>query len=1228
MVRDAALGKKFRKLPNPMSPRNDNLVHNPSSKELTKDQMQVLRHEASFNMADAKPVNMISALESVLCQTEATEETKSLIRHQVSSLLTAHRPREVLSKVERDALRELKADKDLVIVPADKGRSTVVLDRKDYLQKAKGLLEDRQFYVPCATNPAKALTRAINATLLALENSGAITPTDRRTARPQDTALARFYGLPKVHKDGAPLRPIVSLRGTPTYGLAKSLFRRLKFLTAESDTTVSSSAQFLEKLKGERVSEDLSLFQGLLNNILEPTEAIEVSKAFRLGKRADNPSVSIRPRPLTVVLASSDQASLIYSRRFRIKGSNPETWLTQHVDDRELALPGYQMFRRDREGRQGGGVLTYVKNGLNVSDKTDNFSCSSEAIWLSIKVPSSPSLDVLTVYRPPRRDNMADARLLEELEKFATRPDILIMGDFNAPHIDWSSTHANSSEQTFDGSFLNTALNLFLTQHVMLPTRVREGQQANCLDLVLTKSEDSIDEVSCLPPLGKSDHVVLLWDYSLFSMPKKPVTVRRNLWRGDFDQMRADISRIEWESIFVGSILEDWQWFREILHELIVNHCPLSRKRLTNRPRWLTQALKNEVNKKRRLWKKSLSDRSPTSICAYKIQRNRVKGLILKTESEFERDLLNRAAENPKLFYGYIRQCTRNKDPIALLRTAEGEHLTDNRAKADHLSEFFRSVFSSETGFNPSALQSFEDTPIIETVQFTEGMVLTELLRLKESKSPGPDEIPAKILKELAGELSKPLSMLFHTSFETGYLPPDWKSAWITPLYKGGSRVSANNYRPVSLTSICCKIMEKIMKQQLMQFLEQNHLLSDSQHGFRKSRSCVTNLLYCLEHWTRAVDRGDMVHVIYIDFKKAFDSAPHHRLLYKLSRAGVRGKLLMWIQSFLIGRSQAVHVSDQQSAEVAVRSVVPQGSALGPTLFIAYVNDCANELNCGVAMFANDIKMWSTIRSEVDEARLQTNLDHREQWSKDWLLPFNVNKCDFLRVGRTSSPNHTVYRLTGEPLHKVDAQKDLGVWITTSLKPSLQCSKVAKSAMSILYLVKRAFSYFDEDCSAKVFQTFVRPHLEFAIQAWRPWTGKDVGILEKVQRRATKLVSGQWSLPYEARLANLALFPLSYRQVRGDLIQAFRIVRDQGCCLASGDFFELATTTNLRGHPLKLRVTGARLDTRKFFFTNRVVAAWNALPEDVVMSASVDTFKRRLDHHWSANHNNGSLPPP
>nr|VZH92680.1 unnamed protein product [Spirometra erinaceieuropaei] len=212
---------------------------------------------------------MIAAVESILSQTGATDETKNLIRHQVSSLLMAHRPRDVLSKVERDALKELRADNDLVIVPADKGRSTVVLDRTDYNQKAKRLLDDRQSYVPCESNPMKTLTREINATLLAMENSGAISPIDRRMARAQETALARFYGLPKVYKEGAPLRPIVSLKGTPTYGLAKWLFQRLKFLTSDSNTTVSSSTQFLEKLKGDLAVETIEL---LLREKYDETE--------------------------------------------------------------------------------------------------------------------------------------------------------------------------------------------------------------------------------------------------------------------------------------------------------------------------------------------------------------------------------------------------------------------------------------------------------------------------------------------------------------------------------------------------------------------------------------------------------------------------------------------------------------------------------------------------------------------------------------------------------------------------------------------------------------------------------------------------------------------------------------------------------------------------------------------------------------------------------------------
>nr|VZI35325.1 unnamed protein product [Spirometra erinaceieuropaei] len=314
-----------------------------------------------------------------------------------------------------------------------------------------------------------------------------------------------------------------------------------------------------------------------------------------------------------------------------------------------------------------------------------------------------------------------------------------------------------------------------------------------------------------------------------------------------------------------------------------------------------------------------------------------------------------------------------------MLKTDDGVELYKDDEKAEHLSRFFQSVFTREVAV-PTDHCNVDNVPTIDSVFLTKPIVQQELLKLKEGTSPGPDEIPAKLLKELATELAEPLSLLFQASLDAGRLPPEWKTAWISPIHKNGSRASANNYRPVSLTSICCKVMERIIKCELMRFLEQNHLLCDAQHGFRRGRSCLTNLLYCLEQWTRAIDEGNVVHVAYIDFKKAFDSVSHQRLLNKLSRIGVRGKLLKWIENFLVGRSQTVRLGGQHSAEVTVTNGVPQGSVLGPILFLIYIDDCIHGLDCKIAMFADDIKLWTVIRNEDDEANLQANLDRLEKW--------------------------------------------------------------------------------------------------------------------------------------------------------------------------------------------------------------------------------------------------------
>ncbi|BHF73976.1 hypothetical protein SprV_0401706000 [Sparganum proliferum] len=416
-----------------------------------------------------------------------------------------------------------------------------------------------------------------------------------------------------------------------------------------------------------------------------------------------------------------------------------------------------------------------------------------------------------------------------------------------------------------------------------------------------------------------------------------------------------------------------------------------------------------------------------------------------------------------------------------MLKRDDGVELYKDDEKAEHLSRFFQSVFTREVAV-PTDHYNVDDVPKTDSVVIAEAIVQQELLKLKEATSPGPDEIPAKLLKELATELAEPLCLLFQASLDAGRLPPEWKTAWISPIHKIGSRASANNYRPVSLNSICCKVMERIIKRELMRFLEQHHLLSDAQHGFRRGRSCLTNLLYCLEQWTRATDEEHVVHVAYTDFKKTFDSVPHQRLLCKLSCIVVRGKLLKWIENFLIGRSQTVCLDGQQSAEVTVTSGVPQGSLLGPIIFLIYIDDCVHGLDCDIAMFADDLKLWAVILNEDDEANLQAIL------SDHWLLPFNVTKCNILRIGRISSAHRQTYYPNHTPLSMVEVQK-----------PSFHCLKALKSAMSSLYLTKRTFAKFDEGCFRKVFGMFVRPQLKFLIQAWRPWSVKDRTTLEKVQ---------------------------------------------------------------------------------------------------------------------------------
>ena len=461
-----------------------------------------------------------------------------------------------------------------------------------------------------------------------------------------------------------------------------------------------------------------------------------------------------------------------------------------------------------------------------------------------------------------------------------------------------------------------------------------------------------------------------------------------------------------------------------------------------------------------------------------------------------------------------------------------------------------------------------------------------------------------------------PLAILFRKSLETEDLPNDWKSANVTPIFKKGSKADGKNYRPVSLTSVVCKLFESLLRKQLINHLQSNNLLSEHQHGFISGRSCTTNLLEVLDEWTQILEEGGSIDVVYMDLMKAFDTVPHHRLLCKLEAYGIQGKVLAWIRSFLIGRRQRVVVSGQKSDWSAVTSGVPQGSVLGPILFLVYVNDLPTCVRSGTKLFADDTKLY--VRSDKPGAteKLQEDLEALESWADNSQLRFHPDKCFIMKIGRSCPDSQYVMKKGSDKivLAETKVERDLGVLVDSQLAFKDHISQAVAKSNKLLGIIRRSFVHLDEDTIRLLFKGIVRPVLEYGQAVWSPFKLGEQKRLESVQRRATRMIPGIRHLSYSKRLRRLSLPSLSHRRKRGDMIDVYKYLH--GHYRTKFDMFCRNSGGRTRGHSMKLGKRYARLDVRKYFFANRVVDMWNGLPEEVVSACSVNAFKNRLDEHW------------
>ena len=379
-----------------------------------------------------------------------------------------------------------------------------------------------------------------------------------------------------------------------------------------------------------------------------------------------------------------------------------------------------------------------------------------------------------------------------------------------------------------------------------------------------------------------------------------------------------------------------------------------------------------------------------------------------------------------KVHYQYIASKSKPREPVYHL-TKENVSLTESDLdKANVLNKFFSSVFVDE---GDSPIPPFDSVfnGSINDVTITKEDMLNRLKSLKIGKSPGPDGIHPKILYESAGQLAYPFKLLFDATMKSGRIPSKWKIAEVRPIFKKGSKSKAGNYRPVSLTSVVCKIFESFIRDALCSHLSSNDLLSPRQFGFCKGRSCVTQLLSTLDDWFYYLDQSIPVDAIYLDFRKAFDTVPHKRLLSKLQGYVIHDNLLKWIEDFLSCRTQYVSINDKCSETVPVSSGVPQGSVLGPSLFIYFINDLPNVCETLLNIFADDTKAYTHVSSPEDCRRLQRTLDKLTEWSDKNMIGFNTDKCKVLHLGKTNLKHDYVMKdgYNSNVLVKTVCEKDL-----------------------------------------------------------------------------------------------------------------------------------------------------------------------------------------------------------
>ena len=746
--------------------------------------------------------------------------------------------------------------------------------------------------------------------------------------------------------------------------------RKLQMLSEDGDLQLLEAGRYATKPKvnfsSSRQVKSRSMMAASLKFVLA-TRLINVTLAANLILLAND--ISLNPGPAYSTKGLRIYHLNIHSLRNKLDElrlfcnehkphvlSLNETWLDENITDEELHLPDYNIIRRDRDCF-GGGVAVYIAVHLQFNLINNENSSNIEALWFELTPPKSKKILFGSLYRPPNSDASVFSGEIESMLTNYSKDDneAILLGDFN-----FDMALNSSGLKPKAKNFLRITRAFDLTQIISECTRITEHSRT-MIDLFFTTRPELY--CSGVIPVGFSDHCAIFGIRKLhrIKLPPPKIVEARNYKHYDPEIFRADLSRVPWDVIEFESNPDDaWNSFKDLFMSVADSNAPVVTRRVRGRSLpWITHTIKDLMKRRDYHHKKAIHTNNELHWSSYKRLRNAVSMKLRKEKANYYSKQLSEKQDSRKL-WKTLNELLPNKKQHAAANAPAAEKLT-----ATSFNEFFTSVAEKLCGhFKGKPMPKLWTPRVTENFVFQKvstNFVCKELTKLKLTKATGLDGHTARLLKDAAPVIAKSITYLVNLTISTGVIPSEWKDARVTPIFKSGARNDENNYRPISVLPLVSKVMEHAIQVHFLAFLTVHDLLSIHQSGFRKKHSTETAVVYLTDHILDHMDRQMTTGAVFIDLKKAFDLVDHECLLYKLEHYGVRGGTLDWFREYLTTRTQRVHFGKHLSSSQAIHFGVPQGSILGPPLFVLYINDLPQCLeNCFINMYADDTVLYST----------------------------------------------------------------------------------------------------------------------------------------------------------------------------------------------------------------------------------------------------------------------------